>query len=204
MSSKRGGRGQPQGKQYGPKKTPPAQEPPVVLVQVLLPKGEKSGEFERKMRRLDPDFDKKIEIINSIYNDYGVRVNMESFMKNPEKFSIEGVLEPFKNSIKFIKEEIPNFQNKIIQGSQSFTVNLDLNYDKDISSYVYAQSGPFSGIEFGNLYTSADVKQKYQNNVDSGFHPKGTTFQDVLTHEMGHSIHYILQNMDYIKKKSKQ
>lgn len=47
-------------------------------------------------------------------------------------------------------------------------------------SKVYLNSSRFNDIE--------KVKSAYESSVASGFHPKGTTYQDVITHEAGHRI----------------
>lgn len=47
---------------------------------------------------------------------------------------------------------------------------------------------------FGNTKT---LDAMYQRTVESGFHPKGTTWKDIVTHEMGHVVVRGLINKAY-------
>lgn len=57
---------------------------------------------------------------------------------------------------------------------------------------TYAWMSPFSGEMGLNTdyfkYDSSHVEKTYANDVKSGFHPKGTSYKDVMVHEAAHRL----------------
>jgi len=55
---------------------------------------------------------------------------------------------------------------------------------------VYAQCGMFEGkVSIGKLFESDEaIKKTYEKDLLSNFHPKGTDWKAIVTHELGHAL----------------
>lgn len=75
---------------------------------------------------------------------------------------------------------------------------LDPVSAKILSHSTYAQCWTRSGggVEINTIWfgDSAKILKQYQTDLKAGFHPVGTTWKDVVIHELGHSLDGFLSN----------
>lgn len=75
-------------------------------------------------------------------------------------------------------------------------VNVEITGSATGEGGTYAWMSPLTGTMGLNTdylkYDTAKVAKTYENDVAAGFHPKGTTYKDIMVHEAAHRLDGIL------------
>lgn len=69
----------------------------------------------------------------------------------------------------------------------------------ELRSNAYASAGGDGGLHLGlyGRYSEAEMERSWNYAVRSGFHPKGSKYQSIFVHEMGHQMEAALNQKDY-------
>lgn len=69
----------------------------------------------------------------------------------------------------------------------------------ELRSNAYASAGGDGGLHLGlyGRYSEAQMEQSWNYAVRSGFHPKGSKYQSIFVHEMGHQMEAALNQKDF-------
>lgn len=117
-------------------------------------------------------------------------LNKNLFNYNTKNISKIALIQNLLNGKKVIKD-FPIINNKI--------KNIKIRNNKDYSMAIK----PLTNASGFNLYINKDVfktiksaRQEYEKLIELGEAPKGTSYKDILIHELGHGVTY-----EIIKKK---
>jgi len=103
---------------------------------------------------------------------------------SPENVKISELPEDAKNAL------LQSVDKVISRFPQLKGHTTQIVYDSTLNPNTIASSSSLSGkIRVGPKYLDMDnLRKKYAYNVRLGFHPKGTTAESAMTHELGHQI----------------
>ncbi len=93
------------------------------------------------------------------------------------------------------------YANKCAPKAESIMFARHLKYPTTHKIYEELNE-EFRGIQFNKeWFKDGSIEEAYLSNVNSNFHPKGTTAQAVITHELGHALDSLINlnnNEDFL------
>ena len=132
-------------------------------------------ETAKKSKELDSEEDKKE--VDRLAKKLGINISPTIRKQLGEK--------RMRESLEDVQETIDMFD--IDEDYQHFIVHQVLSYAGK-RAYAAANGAGDLYINPGNLGDEKTAALMYEYDVHQGFHPKGTTYRDVIAHETGHLI----------------
>lgn len=133
--------------------------------------------------------------IDKKYNLFSTKNEKEFESKyNINKIRIKGIdkkaISNILNNMQKVYEDFPQIKGKIKTLQSIEHPNGGMNIEPDLKGNKYIMQ-----INKKIFKDEKIAQEKYEKDLKTGFHPKGTTYKDMGIHELGHSVTFeIIKN----------
>lgn len=146
------------------------------------------------IKAIKPDLIEKADKKYSIFSSKIEKTIKHNYNINKAKLSgiDERVLKSILDNMEQVYEDFPEIKNKIklIESIEHENGGMNIEPDLKDNKYIMQINKKFFGNE-------KIVQRQYNNDLKSGFHPKGTTYKDIGIHELGHSVTFEMIKSKY-------
>lgn len=101
-------------------------------------------------------------------------------------------LQTFAQGIEDVAKEFPKALEALTNGKFGYNITVSTYMSPSSLAHAYAACGADGSIKINPTSkfwgTAGNAAKSYQNDLKSGYHPKGTTVQQVSSHEAGHAL----------------